>query len=56
MFVASTRLGDHQGIPSTPANSLYELHMARYQIIITIINTITVEFQADKKRLRKQVS
>jgi len=33
----STWLGDHQGIPSAPTNSLYELHMARYQVILSTI-------------------
>ena len=31
--VASTWLGDHQGRPSAPTNSLYKLHMARYQVL-----------------------
>jgi len=31
-----TGLGDHQGRPSTPTNSLHELHMARYQVIIKL--------------------
>jgi len=32
-------LGNHQGIPSASTNSLHELRMARYQVIITM--TIT---------------
>ena len=31
-MVASTWLGDHQGRPSAPTNSLHKLHMARYQV------------------------
>jgi len=37
-MVASTWLGDFQGIPSAPTNSLHELHMTRYQVIIVITN------------------
>ena len=31
-MVASTWLGDHQGRPFTPTNSLHKLHMARYRV------------------------
>ena len=31
-MVASTWLGDHQGRPSAPTNSLHRLHTARYQV------------------------
>ena len=31
-MVASTWLGNHQGRPSAPTNSLHKLHMARYQV------------------------
>jgi len=36
-LVASTAwvTTDHQGWPSTPTNSLYQLHMARYQALLT---------------------
>ena len=35
-MVASTWLGDHQGRPSAHTNSLHKLHMARYQVLLTI--------------------
>ena len=36
-MVASTWLGDHQGRPSAPTNSLHKLHMARYQVLLTYL-------------------
>ena len=36
-MVASTWLGDHQGRPSAPTNSLQKLHMARYKVLLTYL-------------------
>ena len=38
-MVASTWLGDHQGRPSTPTNSLHKLHMAQHQVLLTNLLT-----------------
>ena len=50
-MVASTWLGDRQGRPSAPTNSLQKLHMARYQVLLTITITITSKHM-DIKYLR----
>jgi len=39
-LVPRTWLGVHQGIQFAPMNSLYELHMARYQDIMTLAITV----------------
>ena len=44
-MMASTWLGDHQGRPAAPTNSLHKLHMARYQVgalSSSTYNTITI--------------
>jgi len=46
----STWLGDHQGIPSSPTNSLHDLHMTRYQVIITIFIITIYSCRRDWKR------
>ena len=40
--MASTWLSDHQERPSAPTNSLHKLHMARCQVLLTIVITITI--------------
>ena len=35
-MVPNTWLGDHQGRPSERTNSLHKLHMAHYQVLLTI--------------------
>ena len=47
-MVASTWLGDHQGRPSTPTNSLHKLHMARYQVLLTKQYNIYLESLIDR--------
>ena len=46
-LVASTWLGDHQGRPSAPTNSL-QLHMARYQVLLTYLLTNLLTLIADQ--------
>ena len=41
-IMASAWLGDHQGRPSAPTNSLHKLHMARYQVLRTYLFTVIV--------------
>ena len=38
-MAACAWLGDHQGGPSAPTNSLHKLHMARYQVLLTYLLT-----------------
>ena len=38
-MLASTWLGDHQGRPSAPTNSLHKLHMVHYQVLLTYLLT-----------------
>ena len=44
-MMASTWLGDHQGRPFVPTNSLHELHMGRYQVLLTYLLIIHLLIQ-----------